>query len=188
MSLYMNRSRKFLKRFIKACDENDHQASQQKVMDVIQSGLELMGVTGRFIRMEIICGDIKTRPDGLAEYWCVDMCANGEYEVANEEGMEDLHVADVGDAWKVLKCAMSSKVITSVCLSSASHKGNTYDVCLFDGLVDKDADVDKTTFCAQVKHAAATKIQRMFRRCITNPKHPFCQRRLMKEFNELSGH
>jgi hypothetical protein len=183
----MKQTCKSLKRFIKACEKNDHQASHKKVMDVIHKGLELMAVTGRFLRMEIICGDITTRPDGLAEFWCVDLCANGEYKVFNEEGMDDLQVANVGDAWKVFKCAMSSKVISSVCLSSVSSKGYACNVCLFDGLVDGYAYIDRMTFSAQVKHAAATKIQRMFRECITNPKHPFCQRRLIREFNEISG-
>jgi hypothetical protein len=156
-------------------------------MDVIHKGLELMRVTGRFMRMDIICGDITTRPDGLAEYWCIDLSANGKYIVCNKEGMDDLQVAEVMDALKVLKCAMSSKVITSVGLSFANNRGNVYDMCLFDSVVDRYDDNEKIAFCAQVKHAAATKIQRMFRECITNPKHPLCQRRLMKEFNELGG-
>jgi hypothetical protein len=172
---------------LKACEENDHQASHKKVMEVIHKGLELMGVTGRFIRMEIICGNIITRPDGLAELWIVDICANGQYIVCNEEGMDDLHVADVGDAWKILKCALSSKVITSVTLSSATFKGDVCHMSLFSVKVDGYDDNEKIAFCAQVMHAAATKIQRTFRECITNPKHPFCQRRLIREFNEISG-
>jgi hypothetical protein len=174
---------------VKACEENDHKASHERVMDVIHKGIELMGVTGRFLRMEIICGDIRTHPDGLAEMWIIDMCADGQYTVCNDEGIDDIQVSNVLDAWKVLKCTMSSKVITSVTLSFATYEGNVRHLCLFDTLVEPvDGNgYDKMGFCAQVKHAAAIKIQRMFRECITNPKHPFCQRRLMKEFNELSG-
>lgn len=187
MSLYMKKSRKSLKRHVKTCEENDHNASHERVMDVIHKGLELMGATGRFVRMEIICGDIKTRPDGLSEMWIVDLCADGQYIVCNEQGIDDIHVADVLAAWKVLKRAMSSKVITLVDMSFATWKGDVRHVSLFDVLVDRCDNNDKLPVCAQVKHAAATKIQRIFRECITNPKHPFCQRRLMREYNELNG-
>lgn len=35
------------------------------------------------------------------------------------------------------------------------------------------------------KYVAATKIQRTFRRCISDPSHPMCRRRLAREFEEL---
>lgn len=35
------------------------------------------------------------------------------------------------------------------------------------------------------KYVAATKIQRCFRRCITDPSHPFCTSRLLREFTEM---
>jgi hypothetical protein len=39
----------------------------------------------------------------------------------------------------------------------------------------------------RLRRAAALKIQRAWRPCITNPKHPACRRRLLAEFNALSS-
>jgi hypothetical protein len=38
----------------------------------------------------------------------------------------------------------------------------------------------------QLKHRCATVIQRCFRSCNSNPYHPMCQRRLLREFTWLS--
>lgn len=40
----------------------------------------------------------------------------------------------------------------------------------------------------ETKTNAAILIQKVWRRCITNPRYRMCQSRLLKEFSELTNH
>lgn len=49
-------------------------------------------------------------------------------------------------------------------------------------------NISDSKLCDSIKkYIAATKIQRTFKRCVTNPHHPMCKSRLMREFNSLAG-
>ena len=177
---------------IKACsnisDDLDYNAPKDVVMNVIRKGVDLMAATQRYYRMAIICGDKKERPDGYAEFWVIDRQKDGSYEVANEEGFDGVFVSNLSIAYNIIRRAMKDKVIGDVCLSSASYDGKEKFTTLYSLGLSEVSSKDETAYAkgsGQVRHDAARTIQKAFRHCITDPKHPMTQRRLMKEFTEL---
>jgi hypothetical protein len=173
-----------IKAYSKVCNEHDYNAPKDLVLDVIKKGLDLMAATQRYSRMFVLCGDKKERPDGFAECWVIQRQNDGSYEVSNDEGLEGLIVSD---AYNVIFRAMKNKVIGDVSLKSANSVGKEDCTTLYylDSIWAETSDKPSGVVSGQVRHDAATTIQKAFRHCITDPKHPMTQRRLMREFAEM---
>jgi hypothetical protein len=182
MALYHWNNPDEIKAYAQVCNEHDYNAPKDLVLGVIKKGLDLMVATQRYSRMFVLCGDKKERPDGFAECWVIERQSDGSYEVSNDEGLEGLIVSD---AYNVICRAMKSKVIGDVSLKSANCVGKEDCTALYYLDTIWAETFDKPS--GQVRHDAATTIQKGFRHCITDPKHPMTQRRLMREFAELEG-
>lgn len=176
-----------IKAYLKACNEHDYNAPKDLVLEVIKKGLDLMAVTHRYSRMFLLCGDKKERPDGFAECWVVQRQNDGSYEVSNDEGLEGLIVTNVSDTYNVICRAMKNKVIGDVSLNSANYVGKEDCTTLYylDTIWAETSDKPSEVGSGQVRQHAAVTIQKAFKHCITNPKHPMTQRRLIREFAEM---
>lgn len=186
MAVYHWKKPDEIKEYFKVCNEHDLNAPREVVMNVIRKGLDLMDITKRYTRMFILCGDKKESPEGDAEFWFIDRQNDGSYEVGNEEGLEGLFVTSLTDAYSIICRAMKNKVIGDVSLKSPNCFGGEECTTLYCLIVSEEpGDMPIGVTSGQVRHDAATTIQKAFRRCITDPKYQMTQRRLMREFAEL---
>jgi hypothetical protein len=154
----------------KVCNESDYTAPKDLVLGVIKKGVDLMAAIQRCSRMFVFCGDKKERPDGFAECWVIERQGDGSYEFSNQEGFEGVFVSDVTDVYNAICRAMKSKVIGQVSLKSANCDGDEDCTTLYylDTIWDETLEKAIGPASGQVKHDAATIIQKAFRHCITD--------------------
>ncbi len=68
------------------------------------------------------------------------------------------------------------------------HK-NSYNMKLpkmhYDIIINQYQKILELHSIHEYKNKSATKIQKQFRECLTNPKHTICRNRLLREFSDL---